>query len=180
MFFELGELEWFLNMWLSLFEENKNWECIKGSGRVIKKAATKVVSQIKRRFNQRSGVSQRKAALKFNMSQSYISKILKESSNIRVYREIKKTKDDWSLNKIWKTKIKKTSWQFGYNFILDDYEKQWEILHMMYMLIFVCLQLASIQPKLPINRRYYSLNYLQERSLIILSQVITKEKNMPD
>ena len=89
-FLELGATERSLNRYQALLKQNKSLGRKNGSGLVTKKPTPKVVRKIKRSFNHLNGISQRKAALKFSISQSYISKILKESSNIRVYKKIKK------------------------------------------------------------------------------------------
>jgi hypothetical protein len=45
-------------------------------------------------FNHKSGRSQKKSVNSFNMHQTYVSKILKKYSNIRAYKNYKKTTND--------------------------------------------------------------------------------------
>jgi transposase len=61
-----------------------------GSGKVAKKVTTKEKKEIKRRFNHRLGCSQRRTASEFNIAQSYLNKILKESSGVKYYKKLKK------------------------------------------------------------------------------------------
>ena len=55
-----------------------------------KKIKAKERIEIKRKFKHPHGCSQRKVAREFNISPSYINKILKESSNIKCYKKIKR------------------------------------------------------------------------------------------
>jgi hypothetical protein len=52
-----------------------------------KKQPKKVVKEIKRRFNCRTGCSQRKTASAFGISGSYVNHILKKHSSIRKYKK---------------------------------------------------------------------------------------------
>jgi len=93
----------------------------KGSGRVAKKLTPKVIKAIKRSFNHKTGRSQRKSARSFNMSQSYVSKILKKYSDIRAYKKYKKPLMTASQKKQLRPKCRKILSKYrGYNFILDD------------------------------------------------------------
>ena len=57
-----------------------------GSGRPPKKMKEKETRALIRYLSGKVGVSQRKAAKKFGVSQSYVAKIVKEKSNIRYFR----------------------------------------------------------------------------------------------
>jgi len=64
----------------------------KGNGRVAKKDTAKKKKEIKRRFSHRHGCSQRRTSSDFNINiaQSYLNKILKESSDIKYHKKLKK------------------------------------------------------------------------------------------
>ena len=70
-FRELGAPKRSLNRWLCALEQKKTLKRKKSSGRVAKKATSKVIKAVKRSFNHKTGRSQRKSARSFNMSQSY-------------------------------------------------------------------------------------------------------------
>jgi len=80
-FLGLGAPKRTLNRWLVLLAQNETLERKKGSGRVTKKATPKVIKAIKRSLNNKTGQSQRKVSRSFNISQSYVSVILKKHSN---------------------------------------------------------------------------------------------------
>ena len=86
-FFALGVPKSTLNRWLMCLESGKSLVRKKGSGRPVK-VATK--AKIQRRFNHRSGCSQRKVARELKTSQAYISYILKNHTSIRCRKKIKK------------------------------------------------------------------------------------------
>ncbi len=69
-FHDLGAPKRTLNRWLASLEQNKTLARENGSGRVAKKVTRTVKQQIKKKFNHRSGCSQRKVAQKFNISKS--------------------------------------------------------------------------------------------------------------
>jgi len=79
----------------------------KGSGRVTKKATSKVKKEIKRRFNHKTGCSQRKTAAAFGMTQSYVSKILKHSTNVKKYKKYKKPKLTGAQKKAGRSKCRR-------------------------------------------------------------------------
>jgi len=110
-----------LNRWLCALEQKKELKRKKGSGRVAIKATPKVIKAIKRTFNHKTGRSQRKSANLFNMSQAYVSKILKKYSNIRAYKKYKKPLMTALQKKQLRPKCRKILNKYrGYSFILDD------------------------------------------------------------
>ena len=78
--------------WINILEQGKSLVRKKGSGRPKKIATKSNIRKIEKRFNHRSGCSQRRAARRLRCSQSWISKILKKYTNIRCYKKIKKPK----------------------------------------------------------------------------------------
>ena len=86
----LGESKRTLNRWLDRLQKNETLERKKGSGRIAKKVNSKVIKAIKKKFNHRHGCSQRKVASELNISQQYVSKILKESSDIKCFKKYKR------------------------------------------------------------------------------------------
>jgi hypothetical protein len=110
-----------LNRWLTILEEKKSLRMKKGSGRVTKKATSKVKKEIKRRFNHKTGSSQRLTASEFGMSQSYVSKILKHSTDVRKYKKSKRPKLTEAQKKAGRSKCREMLKKYpGYNFIIDD------------------------------------------------------------
>ncbi len=110
-----------LNRWLTILEEKKSLRRKKGSGRVTKKATSKVKKEIKRRFNHKTGCSQRLTASEFGMSQSYVSKILKHSTDFRKYKKSKRPKLTEAQKKAGRSKCREMLKKYpGYNFIIDD------------------------------------------------------------
>jgi len=87
----------------------------------VKTEVGTVKQQIKKKFNHRSGCSQRKVAQKFNISKSYVQKILKQSSNIRCYKKIKIPDTTDKQKKLARPKCRKLLKNYrGSVFILDD------------------------------------------------------------
>jgi len=86
----IGAPERSLNRWLCNLEQNKTLKRKKGSGRIAKKATPKVIKAIKRKFNHRTGCSQRKTASAFNLTVSHVKYILKKYSDIRKYKKFKR------------------------------------------------------------------------------------------
>ena len=120
-FHDLGAPKRTLNRWLASLEQNKTLARENGSGRVAKKVTRTVKQQIKKKFNHRSGCSQRKVAQKFNISKSYVQKILKQSSNIRCYKKIKIPDMTDKQKKLARPKCRKLLKNYrGSVFILDD------------------------------------------------------------
>ena len=58
-----------------------------GSGRIAKKMTKNNIRRLEAMFNHHHGVSQRQAARKFNCSQPYILKTLKNKTSIRMYNK---------------------------------------------------------------------------------------------
>jgi DNA-binding MarR family transcriptional regulator len=120
----------------------KSIERKKGSGRKAKIATKSNINKIKNAFNHRSGCSQRKAARKFGCSQSYISRILKKKSAIRVYKKQKKPFQTAEQKLSVRPKCRKMLEKYkNLEFIIDD-ESYFTLTH-------------SCQPG---NDRYYSSN----------------------
>jgi len=110
-----------LNRWLTILEEKQSLRRKKGSSRVTKKATSKVKKEIKRRFNHKTGSSQRLTASEFGMSQSYVSKILKHSTDVRKYKKSKRPKLTEAQKKAGRSKCREMLKKYpGYNFIIDD------------------------------------------------------------
>ena len=61
----------------------------KGGGRIAKKMPSKKVSQLKKIFDHKNGISQRQAAAKFQVTQAYICQLLKNKSDIVCRKRIK-------------------------------------------------------------------------------------------
>jgi predicted transcriptional regulator len=117
----LGASKRTFNSWLERLQKNKTLERKTGSGRVAKKVNSKVIKAIKRKFNHRHGCSQRKVASEFNISQQYVSKILKESSDINCYKKIKRPLMNEEQKKLLRPKCKQLVEKYrGYKFIIDD------------------------------------------------------------
>jgi hypothetical protein len=92
MFIELGAPKRSLNRWLELLEKNKSIMRKEGSGRRAKIAVKSNITCIKRKFNHKSGCSQRKVAKKLKTSQQWVSSILKKYTNIKCLKKHKKPK----------------------------------------------------------------------------------------
>ena len=116
----------------SIAKKSKTLEHKKGSGRVTKKVNRKIIKAIKRKFNHRHGCSQSKVASEFNISQQYVSKILKyhlwkpkmilkESSDIKCYKKYKRSLMIAEQKKSLRPKCKQLVEKYrGYKFIIDD------------------------------------------------------------
>ena len=87
----LGASKCTLNRWLDRLQKNKTLERKNGSGRVAKKFNSKVIKAIKNKFDHNYGCSQRTVDSEFNITQLYVCKILKESSDINCYKKYKRS-----------------------------------------------------------------------------------------
>ena len=94
VFFNLGVPKSSLNRWLSCLEKQMSLKRKVGSGRPTKIATRCNIAKIVRKFNHRSGCSQRKVARQLNTSHQYISYILKHRTEIRCRKKQKKTCND--------------------------------------------------------------------------------------
>jgi len=74
---------------LERVEKNIGYQRKKGCGWKAIKMDKKHIDQLKKTFDHHHGVSQRQVARRFNCVQSYISKILKDKTNIRYYKKKK-------------------------------------------------------------------------------------------
>jgi|LakMenE18May11ns_1017448.scaffolds.fasta_scaffold9790835_1 hypothetical protein len=90
VFIELGAPKRSLNNWITRLESNTSLTRKVGSGRPTRKATRGTIARIKRKFNHRSGCSQRRVARQFEISQSYVSYILKKHTNIVCRKKTKK------------------------------------------------------------------------------------------
>ena len=101
-------------------QKNKTLERKNGSGRVAKKFSSKVIKAIKNKFDHKHGCSQRTVDSEFNITQLYVCKILKESSDINCYKKYKRPlmKEE---QKLLRPKCKKLVKKYrGYKSIIDD------------------------------------------------------------
>ena len=117
----LGPSKRTLYSWLEQLQKKNHLKRKNGSGRVAKKVTAKEKKEIKRRFNHRHGCSQRRTASKFNIAQSYLNKILKESSGVKYYKKLKKPLMTDEQKKLLRPKCKAIVENYRrYNFIVDD------------------------------------------------------------
>jgi len=79
-----------LNRWLARLFDCETLELKVGSGRPVKKATKQNISTIKKYFNNKAGCSQRRIAKRINMTQAYVSTILKKYTRIKCMKRIKK------------------------------------------------------------------------------------------
>ena len=70
-------------------ENGSGYKRVSGSGRTPRKMNAFNLKQLKRMFDNRDGVSQKEAGLKFNCTQQYISWTLKNNSAIRCFKKKK-------------------------------------------------------------------------------------------
>jgi hypothetical protein len=120
-FIAIGAPERSLNRWLCNLEQNKTLKRKKGSGRIAKKATPKVIKAIKRKFNHRTGCSQRKTASAFNLTVSHVNYILKKYSDIRKYKKFKRPLMNDQQRAQLRPKCRKLLNKYrDYNFIIDD------------------------------------------------------------
>ena len=110
-----------LNRWLACLEKNTSLNRKVGSGRPIKIATKSNIAKIKKKFNHRSGCSQRKVAREFKTTQSYISKILKYHTNIRCRKKTKKPCMTEKQKKAARPKCRRLAEKYAKSeFVLDD------------------------------------------------------------
>ena len=74
---------------LERVDNNLGYQRKKGSGPKAEKMDKKHIDQLKKAFDHHHDVSQRQVARRFDCNQSYISKILKNKTNIRYYKKKK-------------------------------------------------------------------------------------------
>jgi hypothetical protein len=115
-------------------QKNKTLERKNGSGKVAKKFKSKVIKAIKNKFDQtrfenKHVCSQRTVDSKFNITQLYVCKILKESSDINCYKKYKRSLMNAEQKKSLRPKCKQlVEKNCGYKFIIDD-ESYFTLLH---------------------------------------------------
>lgn len=92
-----------------------------GSGRKPTVATVTNIKKLTEMFNNKSGCSLKKAGKKFNCDKSCISKILKNKTNIRCFKKIKKPKRTANQMKNMRPKCRKMSeFYHDLDFIMDD------------------------------------------------------------
>lgn len=102
-------------------ENDLGYERAQGSGRKAVKMPAKKVRQLKSMFNHRSGISQRQASRKFDIQQSYVHKLLKTKSNIRVKNKTKIPGRTNAQKASARTKCSRLCSKFAnHDFIVDD------------------------------------------------------------
>ena len=125
----LGASKCTLNRWLDRLQKNKTLERKNGSGRVAKKFSSKVIKAIKNKFDHKHGCSQRKVDSEFNITQLYVCKILKESSDINCYKKYKRSLMNAEQKKSLRPKCKQlVEKNCGDKLIIDD-ESYFTLLH---------------------------------------------------
>ena len=70
-------------------ENNGGAERISGSGRLPKKMPRKQIKRLEKLIDHKDGISQRGLAKRFNISQSYVCKIINSKTNIRYHKKKK-------------------------------------------------------------------------------------------
>ena len=73
-------------------EKNIGPERKVGSGRTAKKMPKKQIKRLEKSIDKKDGVSQRRLAKRFNVSQPYVSKIINEKTSIRYRKKVKAPK----------------------------------------------------------------------------------------
>jgi transcriptional regulator with XRE-family HTH domain len=121
LFSSLGATKTSLNRWLVLLEQNEPLTRKIGSGRIPVFATKATITRVKKIFNHRSGCSQRKAARKLGSSQSTISRILKERTEIVCRKRTKRPLLSDKQKLAARPKCRRLHQDYkGDDFILDD------------------------------------------------------------
>lgn len=120
-FISMGYAKSSVYRWIDLVENGDTLERKVGSGRPVKIATNGNIKDIIKKFNHRSGCSQRSVARKKNCNQSTISRILKKYSNIKCYKKAKKAAMTELQKKQARPKCRKMLEKFkNLDFIIDD------------------------------------------------------------
>ena len=107
--------------WIAIYEKNGTLERKKGSGRPVVVASKKNVKRIRKYFENKVGVSQRKMARKLKCHPSTINRILKRKTGIVFYKRKKKPKLTEKQKREAKPKCRKMYDTFSKrDFVLDD------------------------------------------------------------
>jgi predicted transcriptional regulator len=121
VFTDLGAPERSLNRWLTRLESNTSLARKVGSGRPTIKATKGNITLIKKKFNHRSGCSQRRVARELNISQPYVSIILKKYTSIKCRKKSKRPAMSEKQKQAARPKCRKIRETYqNYEFILDD------------------------------------------------------------
>ena len=120
-FLKLGAPERSLNNWLSLLEQGKTLQRKVGIGRPTIIASKTSIRRIKKAFDHRHDMSQRKMASKLNCSHWYVGRILKKYTNIKCLKKYKKPQMTDLQKKLARPKCRRLLKKFaGHDFIIDD------------------------------------------------------------
>lgn len=107
--------------WLSLIEQKKSLIRKKGSGRKAKIATKQNILKVKNHFNHKSGRSQKNMASKLGCHRTYIGKILKKYSAIRLRKKQKRPLMSEQQKAQARAKCRRMLEKYGHlDFILDD------------------------------------------------------------
>jgi transposase len=107
--------------WIKQVKDKGTLERKISSGRPVKIATTVNIRKLKKMFNHRSGRSQRAAARKFGCTQPYISKLLKQRTNIRHRKKMKRPLLSEQQRKLARPKCRKILQHYGdCHFLIDD------------------------------------------------------------
>jgi hypothetical protein len=110
-----------LYRYIKLYEAGTQVERKKGTGRPRVFSTKANVKKIEKMFNNRDGISLRKAASKLKCHHQTVKNILKQHTNIKCYKKRKIPKRTEAQKKAARPKCKKIFERFkSYDFILDD------------------------------------------------------------
>ena len=110
-----------LNRWFILLEQGNNLERKIGSGLKAIKGTSTLVKKLKSHFNHKKGRSQRKFAYRHNISQSYVSKLLKRRTRIRTYKRSAKPLVTATQIRAARPKCRRLYFKYSeVDFLLDD------------------------------------------------------------
>ena len=120
-FLKFGAPERSLDRWITSLEQEKTLERKIGSGNQKKIATKQSIARLKKAFDHKQGMSQRKMAAKLNCSQTYVWMILKKFTTIRCYKKHKKPQMTELQKKQARPKCRKLLEKYAKcDFILDD------------------------------------------------------------
>ena len=120
-FTEIGYKKRSIYRWLSLIQKEKSLSRKKGSGRKAKIATKQNIIKVKNHFNHKSGRSQKNMASKLGCHRTYIGKILKKYSNIKLRKKQKRPLMSDIQKAQARPKCRRMLEKFGnLDFILDD------------------------------------------------------------
>ena len=120
-FKDMGAPKRTLNNWLRLLEHKKVLTRKKGSAPPTKIATPSNIKKFKKNFNHRNGRSQKNVAKKLNTSQQYVSKMLKNRTNVRCLKRTTKPRMTALQVKLARPKCTRLLKKYrDVDFILDD------------------------------------------------------------